>query len=334
MKKGMKFLSFASLIISTSLFLGSCGNTTKSEGLKDSTMANMEGMEKTVEHSGEHTYACPMHPEVTGKQGDKCPKCGMKLEHNDNAGKGNGNTYKMEFKANPTMVEAGKAAMLSFTPKIVGKETEAVPLDVHHEKKLHLIVVSKDLSYFTHIHPEYKASGSYDISVLAKGKAYTNGAEHSETVFEKGGDYMLFADYFPSGGNNQIEKINLNVGGSAYTPVAYAAPRLASTVDGYTLTLMPESGKFEAGKLAHIEGVLTQNGKAVDANTLENYLGAKAHMVVIGVEEKQYLHVHPEVVNGKYDLHTTFEKAGVYRGWVQFQSEGKVHTADFVIVVK
>lgn len=25
------------------------------------------------------TYACPMHPEVIGKEGDKCPKCGMKL---------------------------------------------------------------------------------------------------------------------------------------------------------------------------------------------------------------------------------------------------------------
>ena len=25
-------------------------------------------------------YACPMHPEVTGKQGDKCSKCGMTLK--------------------------------------------------------------------------------------------------------------------------------------------------------------------------------------------------------------------------------------------------------------
>ncbi|MBL8003077.1 MAG: hypothetical protein JNL05_14080 [Flavobacteriales bacterium] len=25
-------------------------------------------------------YACPMHPEVTGKEGDSCPKCGMDLE--------------------------------------------------------------------------------------------------------------------------------------------------------------------------------------------------------------------------------------------------------------
>jgi len=25
-------------------------------------------------------YACSMHPDVTGKEGDKCSKCGMKLE--------------------------------------------------------------------------------------------------------------------------------------------------------------------------------------------------------------------------------------------------------------
>ena len=30
-----------------------------------------------------HVYACPMHPEITGKEGDKCPKCGMALVHND-----------------------------------------------------------------------------------------------------------------------------------------------------------------------------------------------------------------------------------------------------------
>ncbi|MES2777665.1 MAG: heavy metal-binding domain-containing protein [Bacteroidota bacterium] len=27
----------------------------------------------------EQAYACPMHPEVKGKKGDKCPKCEMEL---------------------------------------------------------------------------------------------------------------------------------------------------------------------------------------------------------------------------------------------------------------
>jgi transcription initiation factor IIE alpha subunit len=31
-------------------------------------------------------YDCPMHPEVTGKKGDTCPKCGMNLEPVKTAG--------------------------------------------------------------------------------------------------------------------------------------------------------------------------------------------------------------------------------------------------------
>ncbi|MDP3557666.1 MAG: hypothetical protein Q8T03_09850 [Bacteroidota bacterium] len=87
-------------------------------------------------------------------------------------------------------------------PNAAEKENEAVPLQVIHEKKLHLIVVSKDLAYFEHIHPEYQADGSYQIKILPKGKAYTISKGHNETRFDNGGDYMLFADYAPASGNH------------------------------------------------------------------------------------------------------------------------------------
>lgn len=324
------------MAISSSFLVSSCTSTDKAE--TDATTSTTAGATEhnhgADEHSGAHTYACPMHPEVTGKEGDLCPKCGMKLEHNDNAGKSNGKSYLMHFKATPATVEAGKAAQLSFTPGVKGAEGELVPLDLHHERKIHLIVVSKDLSYFEHIHPDYQPSGTYDITVLPSSKAYSAGANKNETHFAKGGEYLLFADYAPTGGSPQLEKINLTVGGTPYTPVTYSAPKLSATVDEYTLDLVPEGGKFEVGKLAHIQGVLKKNGKEMDAATLENYLGAKAHMVVIGLADKNYLHVHPEVEAGKFDLHTTFEKAGIYRGWVQFQADGKVRTTDYVITVK
>ncbi|MBC8153331.1 MAG: hypothetical protein H7Z72_10505 [Bacteroidetes bacterium] len=319
--------------ISSSVLVSGCNNAGKTETTTETTAVNATGTTDADEHNGEHTYACPMHPEVTGKEGDMCPKCGMKLEHNDNAGKSNGKTYVMNFKATPATLEAGKAALLSFTPAVKGKEGELVPLDLHHERKIHLIVVSKDLSYFEHIHPDYQPSGTYDLAVLPSGKDYSAGANKNETRFAKGGDYLLFADYAPTGGSPQLEKIDLTVGGTPYKSVTYSAPKLSSTVDNYTLDLVPEDG-IEVGKLAHIRGVLKKDGKEMDAATLENYLGAKAHMVVVGVADKNYLHVHPGVENGKFDLHTTFEKAGVYRGWVQFQADGNVHTTDYVIVVK
>ncbi|MFN8283339.1 MAG: DUF3347 domain-containing protein [Chitinophagales bacterium] len=37
-----------------------------------------EASDNTVEQS-DQLYACPMHPEVTGKKGDNCSKCGMGL---------------------------------------------------------------------------------------------------------------------------------------------------------------------------------------------------------------------------------------------------------------
>ncbi len=62
--------------------------------------------------------------------------------------------------------------------------------EINHEKLLHLIVVSKDLSYFDHIHPEYKGSGEFEIA----------------TTFPAGGDYKLIADYVPAGGGRRPER--------------------------------------------------------------------------------------------------------------------------------
>ena len=50
--------------------------------LRDPTK-NQKIMESELKTKSELTgtlYACPMHPEVTGKKGDKCSKCGMALE--------------------------------------------------------------------------------------------------------------------------------------------------------------------------------------------------------------------------------------------------------------
>jgi len=275
-------------------------------------------------------YACPMHPDITGKASDKCSKCGMDLE----PAKANAATsYKMAFASNPATLEAGNAATLTFKPEIVGSAATPVPLDLHHEKKIHLIVVSKDLSYFEHIHPNYQADGSYQIRVLDKANTFTDGPGKNETKFDQGGDYVLFADYMPTGASGQLERIPLNVGGKPNKPVSYSKEKLSSTVDGYTVTLEAQGGKFVTNNEMHIAATIKQGNKDVPAESLENYLGAKAHVVVIGAGAEHYLHVHPDVAAGKLDLHATFEVAGIYRGWLQFQTGGKLHTVDFVLNV-
>ena len=76
----------------------------------------------------------------------------------------------MQFKPSNESPTAGAEVNLSFTPKMKGNESAAVPLDVEHEKKIHLILASNDLSWFDHIHPEYQADGSYTVSEKFPGR--------------------------------------------------------------------------------------------------------------------------------------------------------------------
>lgn len=278
-------------------------------------------------------YICPMNCEKgkTYDQPGTCPVCHMDLEPVKAAVTANKTEYFMGFKAVPEQLEAGKSAMLSFTPRVKGNESAPVPLDLVHEKKMHLILVSDDLANFDHIHPEYSAAGDYQIKVLGRGENYTAGRGKTETRFDAGGKFWAFADYKPTGGLNTVDKIEINVAGTPSKPMNFSAEKLTGTVDGYTVKM--EGSGFTTGNQTHIPVLISKGGKPVDPTTFENYLGEKAHLVLIEVGSKEYVHTHPAAGGGKLDIHTTFAKPGTYRGWLQFQTDGMVHTADFVLKV-
>jgi len=89
----MKRLSIISLItiitfIGGGIFLSSCGTNTATN--EDSSEmheaedhsahdAETESVEGEDGDAVATTHACPMHPEITGLEGDKCSKCGMDL---------------------------------------------------------------------------------------------------------------------------------------------------------------------------------------------------------------------------------------------------------------
>jgi hypothetical protein len=297
--------------------------TTPAENTAGNTAAGQTGAAPTAaeqpaaDHAaGGHTYACPMHPEVTStKEGEKCPKCGMNLVHNDNVA--NGKTYRMKFRSVPAQPTAGKAATLAFTPQEAGNEKAPVPLAVVHEKKIHLIIVRKDLSAFYHEHPDYTAEGSYKVPF----------------TFEKGGDYVLFQDYTPAGSGHQLGRQRLTVQGPKYTPVKYSADNLDWYGEGYHATLSFDK-ELKARQLLGMKINITQNGKPV--TNLDNYLGALGHVVVISEDTERYLHVHPNSQKDKgpnISFNTNFEVSGLYRVFLQFNHGGKIHTGSFTVNV-
>ncbi len=306
----MKYIFFVGLVLAGLL------------GLFAACQNNAPKPTETLAHehaSGDHAhiYVCPMHPEVTSDQPGTCPKCKMELEERHL--EANPNQYEMRFTA-PAEAAAGQEVTLAFRPNIKGNETAMVPLDVQHEKKIHLIAVSNDLAWFEHIHPEFQSDGSYVV----------------KTTFPHGGKYTLFADYKPTGGDHKLEKIMLEVAGKPTPTTTWSAAKTTSTNSGgYTVTLNSEIGKFVDKGETHIIVKVIKGGKEIMASQLENYLGAKGHAVVISADdEKRYLHIHPGAENDRLHLAASFGKPGIYRGWLQFQHEGKIQTADFVLNVE
>ncbi len=64
------------LAASVSVAFTAC-NTNDSKSTEQKTITTDSG---STAPAAEAVYACPMHPDVTGKKGDKCPKCGMELK--------------------------------------------------------------------------------------------------------------------------------------------------------------------------------------------------------------------------------------------------------------
>ncbi|TFE19297.1 hypothetical protein [Cohnella luojiensis] len=202
------------------------------------------------------------------------------------------------------------------------QDNEGKPIDkfdINHEKKMHLIVVSKDLSFFDHIHPEYKGDGKFVVT----------------TQFPNSGDYKLIADYVPTGSSATSQSEWISIEGSAPEPVEIIAEtNLAKTINNIDVKL-----SFDH-LMANKDLNLTFN--MVDAKTkkpvtdLQPYLGAVGHVVIISADAEQYLHVHPidEKAKGPdAQFMTKFPKSGVYKVWGQFQRNGETFIVPFVVDV-
>lgn len=192
--------------------------------------------------------------------------------------------------------------------------------DVSHEKQMHLIVVSKDLSYFDHIHPEYKQKGLFEIG----------------TTFPKNGEYKLIADFVPSGGQPRTETSWIQVG--AEKPAAPAPIKqdssLTQTAQGIEVTLSFD--KLQAGQPVQMNFSFKDAKTKEPIKNLQPYLGAVGHVVIISGDVEQYIHNHPideKATGPDAKFSTSFPKSGVYKIWGQFQHNGKVFIVPYVVQV-
>jgi hypothetical protein len=184
-----------------------------------------------------------------------------------------------------------------------------------HGKKLHFIVVSRDLGGFQHLHPEPAGEGVWSVKL----------------TLPEAGAYRVFADFAPEGGTGLTLGADLHAGG-AYEPKALPAANRTSRVDGYTVEL---DGALTPGASSKLTLKVSKDGRPV--TDLQPYLGAYGHLVALRAGDLAYLHVHPDGEPGdgktpsgpEITFYAEVPSRGDYRLFLDFQHEGAVRTAAF-----
>ncbi|NRQ39906.1 hypothetical protein HII36_49975 [Nonomuraea sp. NN258] len=221
------------------------------------------------------------------------------------------------YTLNPlTTLKPGEPTDFRFT--VTGPDGKPVTdYQVEHDKKLHFIVVSRDLSTFQHLHPEMASDGTWSVKL----------------TLAEAGTYRAFADFAPTGGSGMTLGADLLVAGD-FAPKALPQTTRTSEVDGYTVTL---DGDLTPGQSSKLTLKVSKDGKPV--TDLQPYLGAYGHLVALRAGDLAYLHVHPdgEPGDGKTKpgpeivFYAEAPSTGGYRLFLDFQHEGKVRTADFTL---
>jgi hypothetical protein len=188
--------------------------------------------------------------------------------------------------------------------------TAVTRFDVEHEKRLHLVVVGRNLVDYAHVHPTLAEDGTWSVDLPAL----------------PAGSYRAFADFTPTGDDALTLGVDLTLTG-ALPANDLPAPSDRSEVEGYQVAL---EGTAQPGE-SELAFTVSRGGEHVRTDP---YLGAAGHLVAIRDGDLAYLHVHP--IEGEGDevrFGADFPAPGTYRLFLDFAHGGAVHTAAFTVEV-
>ena len=260
--------------------------------------------------------------------------------------------YRLDFNA-PSHPIPGQPVSLSFVIREAPTGRIVRDFETVHTKPLHFLMVSADFAYFEHQHPKLGPDGRFRL-------AWT---------FPRAGRYLLFADFTPADGDNQILRETLDVGGPV-RPVL-APPRLvpdtgrAKTVGDTRVSLAVRPGLMRAGRQSLLTYTLTDlSGQGL--TDMQPILGVMGHLIALRGDTRTLVHTHalhgvqpgsygaamltmmqagqpeavpitPEMVteNGpRFTFKLTPPKPGRYKLWAQFQRQNRWLTVPFTVDVK
>ncbi|MFA5773982.1 MAG: hypothetical protein WC864_01230 [Ilumatobacteraceae bacterium] len=214
-----------------------------------------------------------------------------------------------QFTTDRTSVEANMPSTLTFRIERLDGSI-VTDFDVLNERQLHLIVLSRNLVDYLHLHPSMDADGTWEVEIPSL----------------KPNSYRLYADFQPSGAGRITLASDLAVMGLVEL-VATPDPIASFAIDGYTVSIIGEPVIGESALMFDV--ALAGQLVATDP-----YLGASGHLVIIRLGDLGYLHAH-SIPQSDRSIHfvADFPTSGTYRLFLDFAHAGKVRTASFTVEI-
>jgi hypothetical protein len=243
----------------------------------------------------------------------------------------------LELKVYGETLTAGQPLRFSFAARQANGASVRF-LEYVHERPLHLLVVSEDLTEFEHVHPSLVAGDRYEL-------AHT---------FKHGGRYRLYADFTAPGAAQRIESFDLTLNGPRPTPTLLQADAVWQKEHAGLQLGLAAAQPLRAGVDVELALTIRHTKTGQPVSDLEPFLGAWAHFVIIDEQQTSFIHAHPlealqsEPAAQQVHLHTaatlgpvpvvirtltSFPHPGLYKLWAQFQRSGQVITQPFVLRV-
>jgi hypothetical protein len=240
--------------------------------------------------------------------------------------------YDVKIDVTPRAIKPGAKTHITFNvfhPLTGARVTDYAEV---HDKRYHLFVISRDLSFFQHVHPEPESNGGWGIDV----------------TLPQAGHYVLLSDFLPTGGAPQMIVTPLTTAGYD-GDLTGSIPRLEpdteweKSVDGVHLSMKLPATQLAAGVDVDLPFEFTDEKTGQPIHDLERYLGAFAHALFVSEDLVEHIHTHPkEMLEGtavktgggpEVVFDAFFPRPGRYRGWIQFQRNGRLSTATFTFNV-
>lgn len=236
----------------------------------------------------------------------------------------------MALHSTPDIPLAGQPITLTLD---LSDGSTGLPIDdliTHHDSLLHLVVISADGAFYTHIHPSRAAPGRFAIAITP----------------DRPGRYTAYAEIERRDSGTQVIARDFVVGGTGFgRPGQFQSLGTQRQIGDLQVQVASSLADVQAGKQATFTFSFSKGGKPVD--DLQPWLGMAGHMIARSADGAIFAHIHafgPMAPSGILETGInygpdiqfvyTFPQPGRYQIWGQFRHAEQIVTVPIEVEVK